>query len=206
MAGLQKSQERLDIAKIERRPASVPRMFLDRVAATPGLEAFRYPADGGWTSVTWQQVGDRVSLIAAGLISLGIKPEERVALASGTRYEWVVVDFAILAAGAATTTVYPTTHAEDVAFIVANSGSRIVVAEDQVQVDKLIAYRADLPAVDKVVVIDGTGNGDWVITLDELEGLGAQLLADAPTAVTDRVDAIRPDQLATLIYTSGTTG
>ena len=65
MAGLQKSQERLDIAKIERRPESVPRMFLDRVAATPGAEAFRYPSDGGWASVTWQQVGDRVSLIAA---------------------------------------------------------------------------------------------------------------------------------------------
>ena len=147
-----------------------------------------------------------MALIAAGLISLGIKPEERVALASGTRYEWVVVDFAILAAGAATTTVYPTTHAEDVAFIVANSGSRIVVAEDQTQVDKLIAHRAELPAVDKVVVIDGTGDGDWVITLDELEERGKQLLAESPTAVMDRVDAIRPDQLATLIYTSGTTG
>lgn len=206
MAGLRKSQERLDIGKIERRPASVPRMFLDRVAATPNAEAFRYPDTGGWTSVTWKQVGDRVELIAAGLISLGINPEERVALASGTRYEWVVVDFGILAAGAATTTVYPTTHADDVAFIVANSGSRIVVAEDQQQVDKLIAHRAELPAVHKVVVIDGAGDGDWVITLDELEDLGQQLLADSPTAVTDRVDAIRPDQLATLIYTSGTTG
>ena len=71
-----------------------------------------------------------------------------------------------MAAGAATTTVYPTTHAEDVAFIVANSGSRIVVAEDQTQVDKLIAHRAELPAVDKVVVIDGIGDGDWVITLN----------------------------------------
>ncbi len=206
MAGLRKSQERLDIGKIERRPASVPRMFLDRVAATPNAEAFRYPDTGGWTSVTWKQVGDRVELIAAGLISLGINPEERVALASGTRYEWVVVDFGILAAGAATTTVYPTTHADDVAFIVANSGSRIVLAEDQQQVDKLIAHRAELPAVHKVVVIDGAGDGDWVITLDELEDLGQQLLADSPTAVTDRVDAIRPDQLATLIYTSGTTG
>ena len=86
MAGLHKSQERLDIGKIERRPASVPRMFLDRVATTPNAEAFRYPDNGGWTSVTWQQVGDRVELIAAGLISLGINPEERVALASGTRY------------------------------------------------------------------------------------------------------------------------
>ena len=206
MAGLRNTQERPDTAKIEGRAASVPRMFVDRVLATPGAEAFRYPDDGGWTSVTWRQVGDRVALIAAGLISLGINPEERVALASGTRYEWVVVDFAILAAGAATTTVYPTTHAEDVAFIVANSGSRIVVAEDQTQVDKLIAHRAELPAVDKVVVIDGTGDGDWVITLDELEERGKQLLAESPTAVMDRVDAIRPDQLATLIYTSGTTG
>lgn len=181
-------------------------MFLDRIAATPTAEAFRYPENGGWTTVTWQQVGQRVELLAAGLISLGIKPEERVALASGTRYEWVVVDFAILAAGAATTTVYPTTHAEDVAFIVANSGSRIVVAEDQKQVDKLIAHRAELPAVQNVVVIDGDGDGDWVITLADLEQRGKQLLADSPSVVTDRIDAIRPDQLATLIYTSGTTG
>ena len=199
MAGLRKSQERLDTSVIARRASSVPRMFLDRVAATPNAEAFRYPENGGWTSVTWQQVGSRVDLIAAGLISLGINPEERVALASGTRYEWVVVDFGILAAGAATTTVYPTTHAEDVAFIVANSGSRIVVAEDQKQVDKLIAHRAELPAVHKVVVIDGAGDGDWVITLDELEQRGRQLLADSPSAVTDRIAAIRPDQLATLI-------
>ena len=110
MAGLHKSQERLDTSVIARRASSVPRMFIDRVTATPAAEAFRYPENGGWTSVTWQQCGDRVELIAAGLISLGINPEERVALASGTRYEWVVVDFGILAAGAATTTVYPTTH------------------------------------------------------------------------------------------------
>ena len=206
MAGLHKSQERLDTSVISSRASSVPRMFLDRIAATPTSEAFRYPENGGWTTVTWQQVGQRVELLAAGLISLGIKPEERVALASGTRYEWVVVDFAILAAGAATTTVYPTTHAEDVAFIVANSGSRIVVAEDQKQVDKLIAHRAELPAVQNVVVIDGDGDGDWVITLSDLEQRGKQLLTDSPSAVTDRIDAIRPDQLATLIYTSGTTG
>ena len=206
MAGLHKSQERLDTSKIESRAASVPRMFRDRVEATPNSEAFRYPDNDGWTRVTWQQLGDRVELLAAGLISLGINPEDRVALASGTRYEWVVVDFGILAAGAATTTVYPTTNGPDVAYIVANSGSRIVVAEDQRQVDKLIAHRAELPAVEKVVVIEGAGDGNWVISLDELEQRGKQLLADTPSAVNDRIDAIRPDQLATLIYTSGTTG
>lgn len=207
MAGLHKSQERLDLAKIENRAESVPRLFRDRVAATPNSEAFRYPdGTGGWASVTWAQANERVDLIAAGLISLGIQPQERVALASGTRYEWVVADFGILAAGAATTTVYPTTNAPDVAFIVANSGSRIVIAEDDKQVEKLRTHRAELPAVEKVVVIDGSADGDWVITLADLEQLGKQLLADSPSAVDDRIDAIRGDQLATLIYTSGTTG
>jgi long-chain acyl-CoA synthetase len=206
MAGLQKSQERVELGKIDNRAASVPLMFRNRVTATPNTEAFRYPKDRGWESVTWRQVSDRVDSIAAGLISLGINPEERVALASGTRYEWVVADFGILAAGAATTTVYPTTNAEDVAYIVSNSGSRIVIAEDQTQVDKLRERRDQLPAVEKVVIIDGEGDGEWVMSLAELEERGQVLLAESPNTVNDRNNAIRPDQLATLIYTSGTTG
>ncbi len=197
------------MSKIENRLDTVPQMFRARVAASPNGEALRYPDGDGWSSLTWAQVGERVDNLAAGLIALGINPEDRVALASGTRYEWVIADFAILAAGAATTTVYPTTNAEDVAFIVANSGSRVVIAEDQKQVDKLVAHRSEVPSVEKIVIIDGVGDGDdgdWVMSLDDLEQLGKQLLADSPNAVNDRVDAIRADQLATLIYTSGTTG
>ena len=137
MKGLVAAAE-IDFSKIEKRAPSVARMFQDRVAATPHAEAFRYPHDDGWESVTWHQVGERVRHIAAGLISLGIAAEDRVALASSTRYEWVLVDFAVMCAGAATTTVYPTTIAGDVAYIVTNSGSRVVVAEDQTQVDKLL--------------------------------------------------------------------
>jgi long-chain acyl-CoA synthetase len=200
------SQERPDFTKVENRAPSVARMFLDRVIATPHAEAFRYPHDHGWESVAWQQVGERVRHIAAGLISLGIDPEDRVALASSTRYEWVLVDFAVMCAGAATTTVYPTTMGGDVAYIIANSGSRVVVAEDQTQVAKLLEHRTELAEVSKVVIIDGKGDGDWVITLYELEQLGKQLLADSPNAITERVAAIGPGQLASLIYTSGTTG
>ncbi len=200
------SQESPDLDKIENRAPSVARMFLDRIAATPHAEAFRYPHDDGWESVTWQQVGERVQHIAAGLISLAIVPEDRVALASSTRYEWVLADLAVMCAGAATTTVYPTTMAGDVAYIVANSGSRVVIAEDQTQVDKLLAHRAELPDVSMVVIVDGRGDGDWVITLNELEQLGKQLLADSPNAVDERVATVGPDQLASLIYTSGTTG
>jgi long-chain acyl-CoA synthetase len=206
MTGLLAAHGKPDLSKIEERAPSVAQMFLDRVAATPQAEAFRYPHDDGWESVTWQQVNDRVRPIAAGLISLGILPEDRIALASSTRYEWVLVDLAVLCAGAATTTVYPKTNADDVAYIVANSGSRVVVTEDQTQVDKLIEHRADLPNVQKVVIIDGAGDGDWVISLDELEQRGKRLLAEFPNAVDDRVRGIRSGQLATLIYTSGTTG
>ncbi|BBX71678.1 AMP-dependent synthetase/ligase [Mycolicibacterium psychrotolerans] len=198
-----------DNAAIGEQAPSVAVLFRDRVAATPQAEAFRFPDNGGgWTSVTWQQVGERVRFIAAGLISLGIAPEDRVALASSTRYEWVLVDFAVLCAGAATTTVYPTTNARDVAFIVANSGSRVVVAEDQTQVDKLLEHRAELPDVRKVVIIDGDGDGDgdFVITLDELQTLGGRLLAESADIIEQRVNAIRPDHLASIIYTSGTTG
>ena len=206
MTGLLAAKEKADLPKIENRAPSVAQMFVNRVAATPHAEAFRYPQDHTWESVTWEQVGERVSHLAAGLISLGIAPEDRVALASATRYEWVLADFAIMCAGAATTTVYPTTNATDVAYIVANSGSRVVVAENQTQLDKLLEHRAELPDVSKVVLIDGNGDGDWVISLADLELLGKQLLADSPDAVNERVAAIGPDQLASLIYTSGTTG
>ncbi|MBY0441923.1 MAG: AMP-binding protein [Mycobacteriaceae bacterium] len=197
--------EKVDFATIENRAPSVSQLFVDRVAATPHAEAFRYPRGDGWESVTWQQVNDRVQGIAAGLIALGIAPEDRVALAASTRYEWALTDFAVLCSGAATTTVYPTTHARDVAYIVANSGSRVVVAEDQSQVNKLLEFRADLPKVQKVVIIDGAGDGDWVITLEELEQRGKQLLAEAPDVVQARVRAVRPEHLASIIYTSGTT-
>ncbi len=206
MAGLHKSQERLDVGKIDNRAASVPKLFRNRIAATPNTEAFRYPKEGAWASVTWRQLSDQVDLLAAGLIALGVNPEDRVALASGTRYDWVVADFAILAAGGATTTVYPTTNAEDVAYIVANSGSRLVIAEDNTQVDKLREHRDEVPAVEKIIVIDGEGDGDWVISIAELEARGRELLLESPGAVDERIEAITPQRLATLIYTSGTTG
>src|SRR5215207_1188360 len=148
------------------------RMFLDRVAATPHAEAFRRPVKGGWQSSTWEQTGERVRTLAAGLLALGIAAEERVAVISGTRYEWVLADFAIMCAGAATTTVYPTTPADDVAFILADSGSRIAIVENDDQIAKLREYREKLPELKHVVTFDGAADGDWVMSLDELERRG----------------------------------
>jgi long-chain acyl-CoA synthetase len=193
-------------ALLANRPPSVGRMFFDRVETTPDLEAYRYPAGDGWESVTWAETGEHVTKLAAGLIALGVEPEQRVAIAANTRYEWILADLAIMSAGAATTTVYPTTVSDDVAFIIGDSDSRVVFAEDDVQIEKLRNQRELLPSVTKVVTFDGTADGDWVISWSDLEELGAALLDEQPDAVSQRVEDSTPDHLATLIYTSGTTG
>ena len=200
------SEEHIDLSVIEHRARSVAHLFVDRVLRTPAAEAFRFPRGTAWESVTWAQTDTRVRRLAAGLVALGIEPEQRVALASSTRYEWVIADLAVMLAGAATTTIYPSTAESDVTYIVGDSQSRIVFAEDDAQIAKLAANRAALPDVVKVVTFDGTADGDWVISLADLEELGATRLAEVPSVVDDRIDAIEPQHLATLIYTSGTTG
>jgi long-chain acyl-CoA synthetase len=189
----------------ERAP-TVGRMFLDRVEQTPDRPAYRFPEGDSWASVTWADTGARVRSLAAGLVALGIEPEERVAILSGTRFEWILADLAIMCAGAATTTVYPSTVPSDVAFILADSQSRIVFAEDDEQVAKLREHRSELPELDKVVTISGTADGDTVVSLDDLAKLGDDLLAAQPGVVDERIAGTKPEHLATLIYTSGTTG
>src|SRR5271165_31801 len=187
-------------------PPSVAALFFDRVNASPGKEAFRYPHDGKWVSATWRDTAGRVESLAAGLLALGVQPEQRVGIVSSTRLEWILADLAVMCAGAATTTVYANTNTADTAYIISDSGCRIVFAENDGQLAKLVERRAELPQVDKVVVFDGNADGDWVMTLHDLAELGAKYLLEHPQCVQDAVDAITPDRLATLIYTSGTTG
>ncbi|MEU9606890.1 long-chain fatty acid--CoA ligase [Streptomyces sp. NPDC048057] len=208
---------------IENRPPSVATLFTERVDATPDAEAYRYPlpsatADGPseWASLSWRETADRVYAIAAGLVALGVRPEDRVAVLSTTRIEWILADLGVMCAGGATTTVYPSTNAEETAYILADSGSRVLVAEDASQLAKALAHRADLPELQHVVVVDAEGidavtegdgaADDFVLTLDDLEERGRAHLEAQPSAVKDRIDAITATQLATLIYTSGTTG
>ncbi|WP_328538850.1 AMP-dependent synthetase/ligase [Streptomyces sp. NBC_00344] len=202
---------------IDSRPPSVATLFTQRVAETPDAEAYRFPVpaasgDGPdeWKSLSWGQAAERVYAVAAGLIDLGVRPEERVALASSTRVEWILADLGVMCAGAATTTIYPSTNAEESAYILSDSESRVLIAEDAAQLAKAQERRAELPHLTHVVVIDASGiapdDSGWVISLAELEARGAALLEKQPEAVRERIGAITADQLATLIYTSGTTG
>jgi long-chain acyl-CoA synthetase len=195
-----------DSSFVDDMVANVALQFLDRVSRSPRGEAFRYPDGERWVSVTWAEAGTEVSRLAAGLLSLGLEPEQRVGIASGTRYEWILADLAVMCAGGATTTVYPSTNAEDTAYILGDSECRVVFAEDDEQVAKLRDNRAELPHLAKIVTFDGATDGDWVIGLDDLAALGDTYLAEYPGVIEKTAQEIGPDQLATLIYTSGTTG
>jgi long-chain acyl-CoA synthetase len=186
---------------------SVPDMFLKRVAETPDLQAFQYPEGDGWAWMTWKESLERVRAIACGLRALEVENEQRCAILSSTRIDWILADLGILCAGAATTTVYPSNTAEECVFILTDSDSRIVFAEDDKQVEKLASKRDELSAVSKVVVLDGSaGHDGWVITLAELEELGQKRHAKHPDEFERIAGSIEPHHMATLIYTSGTTG
>jgi fatty-acyl-CoA synthase len=200
------SPRNTDTSFVDNLTPNVAIQFLDRVEKSPDAEAYRFPRGESWESVTWQQTGTEVSRLAAGLLALGIEMEQRVGIASGTRYEWILADLAIMCAGGATTTVYPSTNAEDTAYILSDSECRVVFAEDDEQIAKLQERKAELPHLLKVVTFEGAADGDWIIGLEDLAKLGEEYLAEHPDVIKEKAEAIRPDQLATLIYTSGTTG
>ncbi len=187
---------------------TLARAILDRVNATPDGLAFISPgpADDWSVKHTWREAGDEMTKLAAGLLALGLGLEERVAIASNTRTEWIFADGAVMLAGGANTTIYPSTADDDFGYILSDSGSRFLIAEDQKQADKALHQRDRLPELVKIILIDGAGDGDFVISWSDLRDLGAARLGQDPQCVKDRVNQLTSESLSTMIYTSGTTG
>ncbi|MBJ8343826.1 long-chain fatty acid--CoA ligase [Antrihabitans sp. YC2-6] len=187
--------------------SSVGARFLAQCAHAPSAEAFRTPtADGGWKSMTWSDTARRARELAAGLIALGVSTEQRVAIASSTRLEWVLADLAISLAGGVTTTVYPSTSTADVIHILTDSAATVVFAENTEQLDKVRAPEGFVGAVRYVVLFDGSHDDDGVLSLQNLTDIGRTHLGTYSTAVEDALAELTPDHLATIVYTSGTTG
>ena len=187
---------------------TVPELFLARIATSPNAEAFRVPtAAGGWESLSWHDVGERVRALACGLHALAVAAEQRCAILSGTRLEWILADLAILCAGGATTTIYPSNTPDECAFILSDSETVCVFAENDAQVAKLVAARDRLRGLKHVVTLDGRASPDgWVMTLHDLAERGRTWDGAHPDEFERRARAVRKSSLATLVYTSGTTG
>ena len=155
--------------------------------------------NGTWTPVTWREFAGQVRGIAAGLIAAGIQPGDRVALMSRTRFEWTLVDYAILTAGAITVPLYPTSSLEQLEWILSDSGAVAVVVETNGHAEMVATVRSGLPALAHVWQIDGSHSGG----LPDIMARGAQV---TPEQVEERRRTRGASNLAEIVYTSGTTG
>jgi long-chain acyl-CoA synthetase len=168
-----------------------------------GSPAIRHKRDGAWRDVSYAELGDIVSEVGRGLIDLGIRPGDRVAVLCTTRPEWTYASFAITTAGAVVVPIYPTNSPEECEWVAGNSESVAIVCEDAAQVAKIRQVRGDLPALETIIVIDPSGDVGDAIPLDVVRERGRG--RDA-AELEERAAAVTRDQPYTIIYTSGTTG
>ncbi|MEU6997577.1 AMP-dependent synthetase/ligase [Nonomuraea sp. NPDC046570] len=160
----------------------------------PGAVVMRRMSGGGWPVVTAAEFRDEVAGVAKGLIAAGIEPGDRVGLMSRTRYEWAVIDYAIWAAGAVSVPIYETSAAEQVGWILADSGAKAAFVELDGHLETVESVRGEVPDLKSV----------WRV--DELSALAAEGSGVSDETLTTRRQALVSADLATIIYTSGTTG
>ncbi|WP_017616956.1 AMP-binding protein, partial [Nocardiopsis gilva] len=183
-------------------PAEVPTqggladLLFDRAERHPDGIMLSHQAGGGWQDATASEVRADVVAIAKGLVAAGIKPGDRVGLLSGNRYEWTLLDFAIWAAGAVSVPIYPSSSAEQIRMILADSGAVACVVDDDPHTTTVEGIRDTLPDLRYVWTFDSGA----VATLVEV---GRELDDSVIKERRAGVDAADP---ATIVYTSGTTG
>jgi long-chain acyl-CoA synthetase len=183
----------------------------DRARSMGNRIAMREKEFGVWQGVTWASYWDTVLTVGHALLALGVEPGDRVAIHSENRREWLYSDVATMAVRAMTVGLYPTNPPAEVGYLLSHSGAKVLIAEDQEQVDKALAVIDQCPDLDRIVYIEPRGiryryDHPKLLAWDDLLKLGAEHRAAYPGAVEERMAAATPDDIATLIYTSGTTG
>ncbi len=177
----------------------------------PNQVAMREKDFGIWQEYTWARTWDLVHAAAHGLLALGVDVGDRVSIHSEDRPEWVVLDLATVAIRAITVGLYPTNPTAEVAYLLSDSGSKVHLAEDQEQVDKVMDIdRAEVPNLTTILYVEPRGVRSYaeerLMFWDDFLELGRRHMAEQPNAVYERMAEATPDDIMTLVYTSGTTG
>jgi long-chain acyl-CoA synthetase len=187
--------------------STLPALLLQRAEASPAKIALRKQHLGIWKQYTWRDYAERAAVVGLGLRALGVETGDRVAVHSLNRPAWALTDMGSQGLGAVCVGIYPTSPAAEVEYLLTHSGSKVLVAEDEEQLDKALEVRERLPALTKIVVVDPRGvdlDDPMVMTFDELEELGRGQGGVAEFA--SAVAAVDPSTAALIVYTSGTTG
>ena len=190
---------------------TIPALFRKRVAELgAGKVALREKDLGIWNEYTWADYGEQARLAGVGLLALGLRRGDICSVAAETVKEWLFADLGIICVGGVTNGVYPTDSSSQVEYLINDSGTRFYFAEDEEQLDKVLAVRERTPTLEKVIIFDMEGLRDlddpMCMSFEELKRIGRDYDAEHPESWDREVDRAAPDDLMILTYTSGTTG
>lgn len=187
-------------------PGTLNQLFLDAVAQYRKPDALQVKRRGAWEPISHDTLAQRVRRVAFGLEELGVKHGERVAILSENRPEWAIADYACLTSGVTDVPIYPNLPADQIAYILRDSGAVAIFVSDAAQAAKIASVRGQCPALHLVITFTpGAAGAD--VSIEDVEARGTP--HDTPqrqTSYRERALSVKPDDLATLIYTSGTTG
>lgn len=183
----------------------------DRASTNPRGIAMRHKDFGLWQEITWSDYWESAELFGHALLALGLEPGDRVAVHSENRPEWLVSDVGTVAVRGVTVGLYPTNPTSEVRYLLGHCGARVLVAEDEEQLDKVLPIWGELPELERIVYLEPRGivgrhEDPRLVSWDDFLESGRAHRSTASGAVAERMGDATPDDVLTLVYTSGTTG
>ena len=198
-------------AQINTKVTTVASRVRDRGRDMGDRIALREKDFGVWQEVSWADYWNDAELVGHALLALGIEPGDRVAVHSENRREWLYSDIGAIAVRTITVGLYPTNPPPEVAYLLSHSGARVLIAEDQEQVDKALEVLDQLPDLEKIIYLEPRGirhryTDPILMSWEDFLALGARHRESDPEAVNQRMAEATEYDVVTLVYTSGTTG
>jgi long-chain acyl-CoA synthetase len=181
-------------------------VFEDQVARRGDATALTFKRGGSWQTMSWKELGRRVRDVADGLVSLGVKPGDRVSILADTCAEWIMADVAIMSTGAITVPIYQSNPAHEVQYILQDAGASWIFVDQDHQAAKIREEAAKLPDLQGVIRFFGDPAATHEHTLASVENRGIAFREQNPGSHAARVAAVKPSDPASYLYTSGTTG
>ena len=190
---------------------TVPTLFRRRVRELAERKvALREKDFGLWNEYSWADWGEQAALVGNGLMALGLERGDVCSIAAEVVKEWLFADLGVICAGGVSNGVYPTDSASQVEYLINDSGTKFYFAENEEQLDKVLAVRERTPTLSKIVIFDMEGlrglDDPMCLSFERLLALGRDHATAHPDAWDAAIDAAKPDDLMVLTYTSGTTG